>query len=53
MTSKLEVVAPGESVDAVLPILRADKVAIVVDGDTFLGLITRVDLINYFRRRAP
>ena len=35
--------------EALLPILDEGKVAIVVDGDRFLGLITRVDLINYLR----
>jgi hypothetical protein len=24
----------------------------VVDGDEFLGLITRIDLLNWLRRRA-
>ena len=28
-----------------------DEVAIVMDGDQFLGLITRIDLINHFRSR--
>ena len=27
-------------------------VAIVMDGDRFLGLITRIDLLNYLRRRV-
>jgi cystathionine beta-synthase len=27
-------------------------VAIVVDGDEFLGLITRIDLLNWLRRRT-
>jgi cystathionine beta-synthase len=27
-------------------------VAIVVDGDKFVGLITRIDLLNYLRRRV-
>jgi cystathionine beta-synthase len=27
-------------------------VAIVLDGEEFMGLITRVDLLNYLRRRA-
>jgi cystathionine beta-synthase len=26
-------------------------VAIVVEGDEFLGLITRIDLLNWLRRR--
>jgi len=27
-------------------------VAIVIDGDEFLGLITRIDLLNWLRRRT-
>jgi cystathionine beta-synthase len=26
-------------------------VAIVLDGESFLGLITRIDLLNYLRRK--
>ncbi len=52
MTSRLETVKPGTSVKELLPIFRADRVAIVVDDDgRYLGLITKVDLINYLRRQ--
>ena len=51
MTSRLETVAPDQPVDALLPIFAKDHVAIVIDGDTFLGLITRIDLLNHLRRR--
>ena len=50
MVSRLEVVPPSASIDALLALFREDKVAIVVDNDTFLGLITKVDLINHTRR---
>ena len=37
---------------ALLPVFWADKVAIVEDADgTFLGMITKVDLINHLRRK--
>ena len=52
MVTRLEKVAPSESIASLLPLFRADKVAIVVDDDRFLGLITKVDLINYTRRAA-
>ena len=52
MVSELESVQLGDSIDALLPIFDRDRVAIVLDGETFLGLITRVDLLNYLRRRA-
>ncbi len=51
MTSKLETVQPTAPLDALLPIFANDHVAIVVDGEKFLGLITRVDLLNHLRRR--
>ncbi|HET6566224.1 MAG TPA: CBS domain-containing protein, partial [Xanthomonadales bacterium] len=35
-----------------MPIFNRDFVAIVKDGSRFLGLITRVDLLNYLRRKA-
>ena len=35
-----------------MPIFDRDFVAIVRDGEQFLGLITRVDLLNYLRRKA-
>src|SRR4249919_2639458 len=38
--------------DVLLPVFDRGHVAIVVDGDKFLGLITRIDLLNYLRRRV-
>ena len=35
-----------------MPIFDRDFVAIVREGEQFLGLITRVDLLNYLRRKA-
>jgi cystathionine beta-synthase len=51
MTKKLETVAPSAPLAAVHEILRKGHVAIVSDGEQFLGLITRIDLLNYLRRR--
>jgi cystathionine beta-synthase len=34
-----------------LPIFDVGHVAIVVDGEEFCGLITRVDVISHLRRR--
>lgn len=54
MTSRLETIAPTASVNDLMPIFRADRVAIVVDREgKYLGLITRIDLINYLRRQLP
>ncbi len=51
MTRNLETVAPTVPIETLLPIFERSLVALVVDGDEFLGLITRIDLLNYLRRR--
>jgi len=50
MTDRLETVAPSAAIDELMPIFRADRVAIVVDEGRFLGLITKIDLINHLRQ---
>ena len=52
MVTELEAVQVDDPIDKLLPIFNRDLVAIVLRGDEFLGLITRVDLLNYLRRRA-
>jgi cystathionine beta-synthase len=47
MTRDLDTVQVGESLDALIPLFDRDRVAIVLDGETFVGLITRTDLINH------
>lgn len=52
MVSKLHKIQVKQSIETLLPIFDAGRVAIVVDGERFLGLITRIDLLNYLRRRV-
>ena len=52
MTSHVEKMDVASSIESLLPVFAAGHVAIVMDGSTFLGLITRIDLLNYLRRRA-
>jgi cystathionine beta-synthase len=52
MESHLVTVAPDAGVDELKRIFDRGLVAIVVDGDEFLGLITRIDLLNWLRRRT-
>jgi cystathionine beta-synthase len=50
MTRRLETVRPEAPISALMPIFRADRVAIVVDSTgEFYGLITKMDMINYLR----
>jgi len=52
MVSKLNVLEVTASMESLLPVFERGQVAIVMDGAKFLGLITRIDLLNYLRRRA-
>lgn len=52
MVSELTFIDKVAPISELMPIFERDFVAIVMDGDTFLGLITRVDLLNHLRRRA-
>jgi len=51
MESRLVTVPPGAKIDELVKIFDRGLVAIVVEGDEFLGLITRIDLLNWLRRR--
>jgi cystathionine beta-synthase len=52
MTDHLVTVAPSTKLTTLLPLLDDGLVALVCDGDSFLGLITRIDVLNWLRRRA-
>ncbi|MGV8931108.1 MAG: pyridoxal-phosphate dependent enzyme [Luteimonas sp.] len=52
MVSKLDFMDVKSSVESLLPVFDRGHVAIVVDNERFLGLITRIDLLNYLRRRV-
>ena len=47
MTRDLDTVQVNEPLDALIPLFDRDRVAIVLDGERFVGLIARVDLINH------
>jgi cystathionine beta-synthase len=52
MVSKLDKVDVRAPIEALLPVFDRGHVAIVTEGERFLGLITRIDLLNYLRRRV-
>jgi cystathionine beta-synthase len=52
MESSLVTVPPSAPVEKLKEIFERGMVAIVVDGEEFLGLITRIDLLNWLRRRS-
>lgn len=52
MVSKLDKLEVDSPIESLLPVFDRGHVAIVMDGEKFIGLITRIDLLNYLRRRV-
>ncbi len=51
MSFKLVTLPPDADLESLLPIFDRGMVAIIKEGKKFLGLITRIDLLNHLRRR--
>ena len=49
MVTRLVTISADAPIADLVPLFRKDYIAIVMDGDQFLGIATRLDLINYFR----
>ncbi|WP_200818733.1 CBS domain-containing protein, partial [Colwellia marinimaniae] len=52
MVSRLDKVPVHAPVEALLPVFDRGHVAIVMDGEKFVGLITRIDMLNFLRGRV-
>jgi cystathionine beta-synthase len=51
MAKNLITIQANQSMDMLPPIFERGLVAIVMDKDEFLGLITPIDLLQYLRKR--
>jgi cystathionine beta-synthase len=51
MTTRLFTVPPSAELESLLPLFESGLVVIVWEGDKFHGLITRIDVLNYLRRK--
>jgi cystathionine beta-synthase len=52
MERHLVTVQADAPLSRLMEIFRSGMVAIVMDGEVFLGLVTRIDLLNWLRRRT-
>ena len=50
MATRLETVSPSTPLRELLPMFAAGLVPIVMDGDAFVGLVTRMDVLGHLRR---
>src|SRR3989475_3945947 len=53
MTDKLEPLSPTAKIKDLLDVFDRGRVAIVMEDDRFLGLVTRSDLLSYLRLHMP
>jgi cystathionine beta-synthase len=53
MVTRLETISAAAPIRDLVPLFQKDYVAIVMDEGHFLGLVTRIDLINHFRVGRP
>src|SRR5438477_3486411 len=53
MTDRLETLPPGAKITDLLGVFDRGRVAIVMDDNRFLGLVTRTDLLSYLRLHMP
>ena len=54
MSTKLSTLPSTASINQLIPLFSNDMVAIVLDDNSnFLGLITKIDLINHLRKQLP
>lgn len=52
MVQRLDKVDLRAPIEALLPVFDRGHVAIVMEGERFLGLITRIDLLDYLRGKV-
>jgi cystathionine beta-synthase len=52
MTTKVETLPPEAPLSELVRVLDAGMVGVIVERGTLFGLVTRIDLVNYLRRRA-
>src|SRR6266536_652936 len=51
MSTRLRTVPPSTPIRELMPLFEAGLVPLVVDGGELVGLVTKIDLLNYLRRR--
>lgn len=53
MVDRLDKLPHTAPIEALLPVFGRGHVAIVMEGEQFLGLVTRSDLLSHLRQRQP
>jgi len=51
MSSKVETLPPTASIQELVAVLDRGLIGVVIDNGALFGIVTRIDLVNYLRRR--
>ena len=51
MSTKVETLSPSATIDELASVLDRGLVGVIVDKGALYGIVTRIDLVNYLRRR--
>ncbi len=51
MSTDLDVLDPSDSLESLVAVLKKGYTAIVMDGAQFYGIVTRIDVFNYLKRK--
>ncbi len=51
MSTRLETLSSSTALRDLLPVFENDYVPLIVDGDQYHGLVTRIDFLNFLRRK--
>ncbi|HUS31031.1 MAG TPA: cystathionine beta-synthase [Kofleriaceae bacterium] len=51
MSTKLETLTPSATIEDLVAVLDRGLVGVIVDKGALFGIVTRIDLVNYLRRR--
>jgi cystathionine beta-synthase len=52
MTTKIDTLAPDAPLTELVAVLDRGMIGVIVERGVLFGLVTRIDLVNYLRRRA-
>ena len=51
MSTRLETVSSSTALRDLLPVFENDHVPLIVDAEQYHGLVTRIDFLNFLRRK--
>ena len=51
MVTSPETLPPDAPISALIPVFQRDHVALIADAEGFVGVVTRIDFLNFLRKQ--